>query len=105
MQTMTSTIAIEQMLESADHLIESHRGNPGRVDRESETPYLPDGWIVYSAECAFEGIHKDWKVELMDTTRPFQEGSIVSAQNELSLDAALKEAGRKVLTSRSGGRG
>jgi hypothetical protein len=105
MQTITHTDSIEQMLDSADHLIENHRGSPARFDRATESTDLPEGWILYSANCEMAGVKKDWNVELLDTTRPYNDGSIVTAEHQESLDAALREAGRKILTAKSGGRG
>lgn len=102
MQTMTDTTTIEQMLESADHLIEKHREQPGLFDRINRTPFLPEGSILYSAQCAF-GDRKHWEVELLDTTRRYEEGSIVTAQDDNSLDAALEAASRKIIASRSRG--
>jgi hypothetical protein len=103
MQTTRATL-IEQMLESSDHLIERHRADRVPFDRIHETPHLPEGCVLYSAQCAFGDIGKRWSVELMDTTRPYQDDSIFAAQNGESLDAALEEAGWKVLASRSTGR-
>ena len=93
------------MLESADHLIEKHRGTPALFDHVTESPYVPEGWILYSAECSVGGVRKSWSVELMDTTRPYQDDSIVSAQNNDSLDGALREAGFKIQALRPAGRG
>lgn len=103
MQTITRTTAIEQMLESADHLIERHREGTGRRDRVLATPHVPEGWILYSACYKLEGTEKGWRVELMDTMRPFQAGSIVDACHSASLDAALIEANRKIPASRVAG--
>jgi hypothetical protein len=104
MQTLTRTSTIEQMLESADHLIEKHRADPAIPDRITDTPHLPQGWILYSAERAFGGSKKGWNVELMDTTKPFQKGSIVTARHNHSLDAALEKASRSIMASRPAGR-
>src|SRR5581483_6834114 len=101
MQTMTRTTAIEEMLESADHLIDNHRvienqrATPSVFDRSRTVSDLPAGYILYSAECLLDGVHKGWHVELMDTNRPYQDGSIVSVEGARSLDAALDQACRK----------
>lgn len=100
MQSANSTTAIEQMLESADPLIERHRAEPGSYDRAAETLPLPEGCILYSAHYDYGSTHKSWNVELLDTTRPYLEDSIVSAQNDESLEAALRQAGREILASR-----
>ena len=106
MQTIASTIAVEQMLESADHIIENHRAvenhgaSPAVFDRSRDNSDLPAGYILYSAECWLEGVQKGWHVELLDTTRPFLDGSIVSVDGARSLDAALDQACRKIVTSR-----
>lgn len=100
MQTMTRTNTIEHLLESADHLIELHREGPARIDRVVETPHVPEGWILYSAGLALGGSKKGWSVELLDTTKPFQKGSIVDARHSKSLDAALEAANRKIPASR-----
>jgi len=106
MQTMTRTTAIEEMLESADHLIDNHRvienqrATPSVFDRSRTVSDLPAGYILYSAECLLDGVHKGWHVELMDTNRPYQDGSIVSVEGARSLDAALDQACRKVVSSR-----
>ena len=105
MQMMTRATTIEQMLESADHLIERHRGDPAIPDRAFKPPDLPEGCILYSARCEFEGVRKRWNVELMDTTKPYDEDSIVASEHTGSLDAALREAGRMILAARSAGRG
>lgn len=109
MQTVTRTAAIEQMLESADHLIENHRvienhrATAAVFDRSVESPDLPPGCIFYSAEFSLDGLEKGWNVELMDTMKPFGAGSIVSAEHAPTLDAALRQASSKVLASRSMG--
>lgn len=103
MQTTAHSTTIEQMLESADHLIEKHRGDPAAFDHYADTPHVPAGWILYSAQYELGGMRQPWKVELMDTTRPFQDGSIVVAQHSESLDAALREASRKALARPMGG--
>lgn len=91
-QTVTRTSSIEHMLESADRAFEWHRSNTDVPDRVTNTPHLPQGWILYSAYYALEGSQKGWNVELMDTTRPFQKDSIVKAWHSHSLDAALQKA-------------
>ena len=96
MQTITRTLSIEHMLESADHLIEHHRGNPAAFDQPVNNPQLPNGWIIYSAHYALGGKKKGWSVEVMDTTRPFRKGSIVDAFDRQSLDAALRAANSKI---------
>ena len=96
MQTITRTLSIEHMLESADHLIEHHRGNSAMLGQPVNTPQLPNGWIVYSAQYALEGKKKGWNVEVMDTNRPFRKGSIVDAFDRKSLDAALRAANSKI---------
>jgi hypothetical protein len=100
MPTATRTTAIEQALESADHLIERHRPTPAVFDPSMEGPDLPPGCIFYSAELSLDGVRKGWHVELMDTTRHFEDGSIVSVDGAESLDAALDQACRKIVTSR-----
>jgi len=101
MQSANRTIAIEQMLESADPLIERHRAEPGSYDRAAETLPLPEGCILYSARYDYGGTHKSWNVELLDTTRPYLEDSIVSVQDDESLDAALRQAGRQIAALRT----
>lgn len=107
MQTITRATAIEQMLESADHLIENHRvtenHRPAVFDRSMENPDLPPGCILYSAELSLDGVRKGWNVEVMDTMMPFQDGSIVSGDSAESLDSALRQASYKVLAARSRG--
>ncbi|HEX5230381.1 MAG TPA: hypothetical protein VFW44_21865 [Bryobacteraceae bacterium] len=100
MQSVNSTIAIEQMLESADPLIERHRAEPGSYSRAAESLPLPEGCILYSAHYDYGSTHKSWNVELLDTTRPYLQDSLVSAQDDESLDAALLQAGRQIVASR-----
>jgi hypothetical protein len=100
MQTLTHTENIERMLESADHHIEQHRGGRSLYDPVVRTPYIPEGWILYSAQRVLEGARKGWNVRLMNTTAPFHRGSIVDARHSMSLDAALKEASSKIAGSR-----
>lgn len=103
MQSATHTLAIEQMLESADPLIERHRANPGSYDGVAETLPLPEGCILYSAHYDYGSTHQSWNVELLDTTRPYLD-SIVSVRDDQSFDAALRQAGRQILASRPAGR-
>ena len=100
MQSATHTLAIEQMLESADPLIERHRAKPGSYDGVAETLPLPEGCILYSAHYDYGSTHQSWNVELLDTTRPYLQDSLVSAQDDESLDAALLQAGRQIVASR-----
>jgi len=105
MQSATRVSSVEQLLESADHLIERHRADPGSLDRVVETPpsSLPEGWILYSAHRDYGGDHNGWNVELMDTSRPYQEDSIIAARHDYSLDEALRQAGHQILaTTRRG---
>ena len=103
MPTMTRTSAVEHMLESADPLIELHRESSGAVQSDSLIPQLPQGWILYSAQLELGSARKGWNVELLDTSRPFQKGSIVEARHSRSLDAALQAASRKVPAARIAG--
>lgn len=98
MQT-THTDAIERMLESADHHMEQHRGGRSLYDPVVRTPYIPEGWILYSAQRVLEGAKRGWNVRLMNTAGPFRKGSIVDARHRASLDAALREAGAKITGS------
>ena len=92
----TRTLAIERMLESADHHIAQHQEDSAMRDPAVRMPQLPEGWIFYSAERAFGGSKKGWSVEIMDTTKPFHQGSIVKAWHRESLDKALLEAAHKI---------
>jgi hypothetical protein len=101
MPNFTRAIAVERMLESADPLIEKHRGNLAAGDQLTEVPSLPEGWALYSISYEPGGTQKGWRVELIDAMRPYQTGSIVGASNNESFDAALREASRKIPLSRS----
>ena len=79
------------MLESADHLIERHQGGAGASYGSSQMPPLPQGWVLYSTWYATEGGKRGWHVELLDTSKPFQNGSIVDGHSD-SFDTALRDA-------------
>lgn len=105
MHNTTTMRKIERMLESADHWIERHKafeqlqedwGMFGRADRP---PQLPAGWIVYSACYETDGVRKGWNVELLGTSVPFQNSSIVEGWDKESLDSALHQASRKILAA------
>ena len=99
MQT-THTDNIERLLESADHHSEQHRGAGSIRDVAVRTPYVPEGWILYSAQRVLEGASRGWNVRLMNTAGPFQKGSMVDARHRVSLDAALREASSKITGAR-----
>jgi hypothetical protein len=100
----TNTITIEHMLESADHLIERHRGETQSPQIQEKEAPLPEGWVLHSATYGFGRAKKGWNVELMDTRRPFQKGSLVNAHHNGSLVAALQKANDKIQSSGSAGR-
>ena len=91
MQIITHTSSVEHMLESADHLIERHQEGPANRYGVSQTPPLPSGWVLYSTWYATEGGERGWHVELLDTSKPFQNGSIVDGHSD-SFDTALRDA-------------
>ncbi len=96
LQTVTSTLAIERMLEAVDHWTERHRETPAHLAPTYPTPHLPAGWILYSACYKTTRAKKGWNVALLGTSGPFRKNSIVGGWSRHSLDDALLDASRKI---------